>query len=608
MIIASCCPGADPVLGFSTYLGGSDSEFAPSTAVAADGSVFVAMATQSPDLPVPAGAAQKALAPGTCKGGAEGGGFPVRCADLYIAKLSPSGAILRATYLGGSDNDFPIGIQLDRAGNVWVAGSTLSADFPRAKVIGTPAALFSGGFVVELSADLGTILQSTVVIGGPASAFALDGSGASYIAGGTSSTAPPTLNAIQPNRTPGLAFTDGFVAKLAPGGELVYATYFGGNGATQIAAMAVDATGGASIGGYTEADDLPGNGARYGKRSGTSDAFVARIAMDGKSAPWVRYLGGSGYDQLVALAMDAAGDLYAGGITSSPDFPGDDYSGENPGLPRGFVSKVSADGTAVLSSRMFGHFVAAMALDGNGAIWLTGTCCSGVLAASASALQAARDGYATDAYLVQLGETGPPLWASYIGGTGEDSGTSVSSTADGVVLAGLTQSFDFPLNHAAQKSLDQNPGSSPVLDDAFVMRFGSAAAGAPSIAPDGVKNAASYRAGEAAPGSIVSIFGDDLAAVVRQASALPLPSTLGDTGVTVNGVAAPLYYVSPSQINAQIPFETAVGTAAVQVSHGGTAGAVQQLAIVPVSPGLFAGLNGINSVSTAVKRYFRPWR
>jgi len=75
------------------------------------------------------------------------------------------------------------------------------------------------------------------------------------------------------------------VARLAPGGELVYATYFGGNGATQIAAMAVDATGGTFIGGYTEADDLPGNGARYGKRSGTSDAFVARIAMDGKSAP-----------------------------------------------------------------------------------------------------------------------------------------------------------------------------------------------------------------------------------------------------------------------------------------------------------------------------------
>lgn len=296
--------------------------------------------------------------------------------------------------------------------------------------------------------------------------------------------------------------------------------------------------------------------------------------------------------------MDPTGDLYAGGITSSPDFPGDEYSGENPELPRGFVTKVSADGTAVLSSRMFGYYVAAMALDGTGAIWRTGTCWSGVLTASPSAFQVARDGYATDAYLVQLGETGPPLWASYIGGTGEDSGTSVSSTADGVVLAGLTQSFDFPVNHAAQKSLDQQPGSSPILNDAFVMRFGSAAAGAPSVAPDGVKNAASYRAGEAAPGSIVSIFGDDLAAVVRQASALPLSSTLGDAGVTVNGVAAPLYYVSPSQINAQIPFETAAGTAAVQVSSGGTAGAVRQLAIVPVAPGLFAGLNGYAAIDT----------
>jgi uncharacterized protein (TIGR03437 family) len=368
--------------------------------------------------------------------------------------------------------------------------------------------------------------------------------------------------------------------------------------------VAVDSSGSAVLGGFTEAGDLPGGGARYGQRSGTADAFVAKLAADGRSAAWVRFLGGSGYDQLAAMAMDAAGNIYAGGIAGSGDFPGDDYSGEDPGAPRGFATKISGDGATVLSSRLLGYYVAAMAVDGAGALWLTGTCCSGALGASASALEAARNGYQTDAYLVQLGDAGPPAWASYIGGSGTDQGTSISATADGVVLAGLTQSFDFPMDHAAQYSLHQNPDVSPILADAFAMRFGSAAAGAPVFAQQGVTNAASYKAGEAAPGAMISIFGDDLATVVRQAGALPLPAALGGTSVTVNGVAAPLYYVSPSQVNAQVPFETPAGTAQVQVSRGGTVSPVRQLAIAAASPGLFVALNGfaaINSASTYVR-------
>jgi uncharacterized protein (TIGR03437 family) len=549
-------------------------------------------------LPVSADAAQKALAPGTCTGVEEGANFPRPCSDVYVAKLSPAGEILRASYLGGSGDEGLAGIELDRAGNVWVAGSTLSADFPRAKVMGTPTAGFNGTFVVEFSADLSSILQSTVVIGGSQpSAFSLDGAGGAYIAGRTGSPDLPAVNAIQPARTPGATWGEGFVAKLAPGGGLAYATYFGGNNDTSITSLAVDASGSAVLVGFTEAGDLPAGGARYGKRSGSADGFVAKIAPDGRSVAWLRYLGGSGYDQLLAMAMDAAGNVYAGGITFSADFPGDDYSGQRPSEPRGFVTKVSADGASVLSSRMFGYYVQAMAVDGAGAVWLTGTCCSGALLASPSALQVARNGYETDAYLVELGDTGPPLWASYIGGTGTDAGTSVAAAPDGVVLAGVTYSFDFPLDHAAENLLHQNPGVSPVLADGFVMRFGSAAAGAPAFPQGGVTNAASYRSGEAAPGSMVSIFGNDLGTMVRQAASAPLPKMLGDTSVTVNGVAAPLFYVSPSQINAQIPFETALGTAVVQVRRGGALSATQTLAIVAASPGLFVDLTGFAAIN-----------
>jgi uncharacterized protein (TIGR03437 family) len=596
---AFCCAGADPILAFSTYLGGSGSEFTPKVVSAPDGSIWVAMTTNSPDLPVSADASQKALASGWCIGD-----LPYRCPGVYVAKLSSSGQILRSTYLGGSVSEYLTDIHLDAAAHVWVAGSTSSADFPRAKVIGTPEAKFSGAFVVEFSADLGSILQSTVVIGGTPSALIVDSAGAAYIAGGTESSALPTVNALQPSLTPGLPGTAGFVAKLAPGGSsLAYATYFGGS-TTEIQALAVDASGHAILGGYTEAGDLPAGGARYGQRSGASDAFVAKIAADGRSVVWLRYVGGNDYDSLNAMAVDAAGNLYLGGETFSADFPGVDYSGEGASDPRGFVVKVAADGSSVLSSRIFGYDVQTMAVDGSGLLWISGEYCFEAFDASSSAFQIARSGYGTDAYLVHLGDTGPPLWASYIGGTGTNSGTSVAATSDGVVLAGTTQSFDFPVDHAAQSSLDQDPNEEPVLPDGFVMRFGSAAMGAPAFSQAGIENAASYVSGEAAPGSIVSIFGSDLATVVRQASAIPLPQVMGDAVVTVNGVAAPLFYVSPSQINAQIPFGSALGTGVIQVSRGGTPSATVTVPIVATSPGLFVAINGfavIDAPSSALR-------
>ncbi len=261
---------------YATYLNGIDREYQARNFAGPDGTVWVALTSASPDLPVSTGAVQKALATGTCRGVEEGADFPRRCSDVYIAQFSPAGAILRSTYLGGSRDDGVAGIQIDAAGNVWVAGTTTSTDFPHAKVIGTPTATaFNGSFVVELSADLKSTLQSTVIVGGLAAAFAMDASGGAYIAGYTSSLTLPAVNALQPARTPGLSFSEGFVAKLGAGGTLAYATHFGG-GATQIAGLAVDGTGAAVIAGDTEAANLPPGGARYGARSGPSDALQRR--------------------------------------------------------------------------------------------------------------------------------------------------------------------------------------------------------------------------------------------------------------------------------------------------------------------------------------------
>lgn len=109
----------------------------------------------------------------------------------------------------------------------------------------------------------------------------------------------------------------------------------------------------------------------------------------------------------------------------------------------------------------------------------------------------------------------------------------------------------------------------------------------PVLPADSIVNGASFARGPVAPGSIVSIFGSDFADGVIVAKDLPLPTTLGNTSVTFNGVAAPLFAVTPGQINAQVPFETSTGNAIVQVRRGSLASESRNVAVALVSPGIF---------------------
>lgn len=108
----------------------------------------------------------------------------------------------------------------------------------------------------------------------------------------------------------------------------------------------------------------------------------------------------------------------------------------------------------------------------------------------------------------------------------------------------------------------------------------------------GVVNAADFSSGPVAPGSIVSIFGSNLASEAVQAEKVPLPVDLRGTSVTVNGVAAPLFYASPSQINAQVPFETQPGLAAVTVNASGIHTEAATVEVVASAPVIFVWSEG----------------
>ena len=110
----------------------------------------------------------------------------------------------------------------------------------------------------------------------------------------------------------------------------------------------------------------------------------------------------------------------------------------------------------------------------------------------------------------------------------------------------------------------------------------------PQINPGGVVNAASYASGPVSPGSIVSIFGTNLATGTGQVSALPLPKDIIGTQVMISGFAAPLFFVSPNQINAQVPWELAGQTqATATVTVAGRGSGSQTVKLAPFGPGCF---------------------
>jgi uncharacterized protein (TIGR03437 family) len=122
--------------------------------------------------------------------------------------------------------------------------------------------------------------------------------------------------------------------------------------------------------------------------------------------------------------------------------------------------------------------------------------------------------------------------------------------------------------------------------------------GSPAIASGGVVNAASYQAGPVAPGSLIALFGQNMAQTVATAS-YPLPTTLAGSSLTINGVAAPLYYASPTQINAQVPFATASGTATAVLTVGGAALPAASFMAQATAPGLFLARNADGSANSS---------
>ncbi len=305
-------------LVYATYLGGNgDLDIGLALTLDGSGNVYVTGQTSSPDFPITATAYDGVL---------DGP------SDAFVTELSANGDLLVfSTFLGGTFDEGGGGLVVDQSGSVLVVGTTGSPDFPT--TAGAFSRTFGGGFtdafVATIRNDGGALLFGTFLGGAReenALGIALDPTGAAFVAGATaSSNFPVTPGAFDTtyNDVGPLLFGDAYVVKFLPtGAGLAYGTFLGGATADSVRAIALDPAGRAIVTGITDSAGFPTTpGAMNETYNGNGDAFIVSVNSTGDSLRYGTFLGGSGTDDLYALALDASGRVYVAGGTTSPDFP-----------------------------------------------------------------------------------------------------------------------------------------------------------------------------------------------------------------------------------------------------------------------------------------------
>ena len=354
--VAKLTPAGDALV-YSTYLGGNGSDVAKGIVVDSAGSAYITGQTTSTDFPTQS----------PFQGTYQGGRF-YNFGDAFVTKLAPGGnALVYSTYLGGDGSDSGNAIAVDRAGSAYVTGDTGSFNFPmqspyQGRIHSSACGLScqtTDAFVTKLSPAGNSLVYSTY-LGGfrfeQGSAIAVDEAGSAYVTGYTSSFDFPTKSAYQPVYRSGECCS-AFVTKLTPAGdELSYSTFLGGFGMDLGYGIAVDGSGSAYVTGRVTSEDFPLQSAIQTKYAGAWDAFAAKLSPTGRELVYSTYLGGSGRDYGVGIAVDYAGSAYVTGFTDSIDFPGGlgyPFTLQE-SISHAFLTKLNPAGDALIYSIYFG--------------------------------------------------------------------------------------------------------------------------------------------------------------------------------------------------------------------------------------------------------------
>ena len=485
--------------------------------------------------------------------------------DVFVSKLDPNGKLLFTDTFAGKGVDTGSAISVDPSGNIYIAGTTTSPDFPLSKAIQTqPNITYGTGFIIKLSNDGSTILYSTYFGGTLGQTFftslTTDPSGNLFLTGATGAADFPHTAGMPSSPTGAI-----LVSISAAGDKILYSgVVTGGKGVIPVAgafnldvggvSVAVDAAGNAYFAGNTGANNLPITPGVVGP-TGFSTGFLAKVNAGTTGLSYLTYLPSN----VVTMAVDAVGNAYI------------------PGFRQGSLTKINSSATAIVWSGNLGGPAQSIAVDANGNAWATG---------GASATSPNANGWTSGPeFLVGLNAAGTTL----------------------------TYSALFPFGTIAQ-SVAVDP--SGFVHVAGLSGFVSVIAPTttPSMKIFGFQNAAGGSVtARISPAEVISIYGPGIGPSVATSAPLSgqpgsffYPKTVAGVQVTINGMNIPLLYVSANQINAVVPMELAPGTAAkVRVINGSAVSPDYPVWILNSAPEAFPTVlnqdNTINSQTNPAK-------
>jgi len=460
-------------------------------ALGSDNSVYVAGTTSSPDFPTTQGSLQAATSASQ---------------QAFAAKLSPNGAVVYATYIGGSAETSGNAIAADSSGRAFITG-TVSASglFPTSPGAVTGVTTTFNGLVYFIELNAAGSAAPVAIAGFGGSAIAVDPQGNIYAAGSYNGPLAPNLpttpGAFQTTVNPAVCFT-GFaiafycgyqhVAKIDPTGtKLIYGTFLSGAYGATPSALLADAEGNVIVAGSTNSPDYPTTPGAYqpeyfASPTGTFEpphsevapapsGYVTKLNASGTGLIWSTLFDGStanpeGGDVISAIAVDADGNLLLAGAASSTDLPGLWLTPVASRLAGGFVTRLSSDGTTLSPTQLIAGSVSVrgIALRADGSVVVAG------------------------------------------------SGSTVVSGVSVPVLSAVS------LSSAGRVTAISDPA-----DNAKIVSV--------------------------APGQLLTLYGTNLAPAGQASS--PFPTAFNGVTVTFNGIAAPILYTSGIQINVQVPYE-----------------------------------------------------
>src|SRR5262249_51145585 len=354
--------------------------------------------------------------------------------DAFIAKLSATGSdLVYSTYFGGGGNDAGYSIAIDGGGAAYITGLTGSTNLPTQNPLQSGNRGEEDAFVAKINAAGSAVVYATYLGGGKLDAgyaIAVDTSGAAYVTGVTASTDFNTKNALQGSNRGEL---DAFVAKISvDGSSLSYSSYLGGSGSEFGYGIAVDSGGNAYVTGATASTDFNTSNPLQNANQGNFDAFVTKINPTGSALVYSTYLGGSGSDVALSIAVSSTGGVYITGNTTSTNFPiKSPTQDKNHGNSDAFIATINPAGSTLVYSTYLGGSDTdegdGIAVDVAGNIYVVGQTGSLDLPVANPVEPSAHGGL--DAFVVKIG-------AGNGGGSAVGAATSVSAASyNGAELA-----------------------------------------------------------------------------------------------------------------------------------------------------------------------------